>query len=66
MVGLQSQNDILKVTEAGQMIGIVQSKYLNNIAEKDHCFIKPIILPTLVVKSFDSVAATLAEMKQLI
>ena len=48
------------------MIGIVQSKYLNNIDEKDHCFIKPIILPKLVVKSFDSVAATLAEMKQLI
>ena len=65
-VGLENQNDILKLTGAGRMIGIVQSKYLNNIAEKDHCVIKRIIRPTLVFKSFHSVAATLAGMKQLI
>ena len=66
LVGQESQNDILKLTGASRMIGIVQSKYLNNIAEKDHCVIKRIIRPTLVFKSFHSVAATLAGMKQLI
>lgn len=65
-VGLENQNDILKLTGAGRIIGIIQSKY--NIAEKDHCVIKWIIRPTLVVKSFisHSISATLAGMKQLI
>ena len=65
-VGLENQNDILKLTGAGRIIGIIQSKYLNNIDEKDHCVIKWIIRPTLVVNSFHSISATLAGMKQLI
>jgi putative transposase len=41
-------------------IGIVQSKYLNNIVEQDHRFIKRITRPMLGFKAFHSAAATLA------
>ena len=60
LAGLQSLNIILKFTGAGQMIGIVQSKYLNNIVEQDHRFIKRITRPMLGFKAFHSAAATLA------
>ncbi len=58
LVGLQSLNVILKFTGAGQIIGIVQSKYLNNIVEQDHRFIKRITRPMLGFKAFHSAAAT--------
>ena len=60
LAGLQSLNVILKFTGVGQTIGIVQSKYLNNIVEQDHRFIKRITRPMLGFKAFHSAAATLA------
>ena len=60
LAGLQSINVILKFTGVGRIIGIVQSKYLNNIVEQDHRFIKRITRPMLGFKTFHSAAATLA------
>ena len=60
LAGLQSLNVILKFTGTGQIINIVQFKYLNNIVEQDHRFIKKITRPMLGFKSFHSAAATLA------
>ncbi len=40
LAGLQAVNVGLKFTGLGRIIGIVQSKYLNNIIEQDHRFIK--------------------------
>ena len=60
LAGLQSINVILKFTGVGRIIGIVQSKYLNNIVEQDHRFIKKITRPMLGFKAFHSAAATLA------
>ena len=60
LAGLQMLNVILKFTGAGRIIGIVQSKYLNNIVEQDHRFIKRITRPMLGFKAFHSAAATLA------
>jgi hypothetical protein len=58
--GLQSLNAILKFTGTGRIINIVQSKYLNNMVEQDHRFIKKITRPMLGFKAFYSAAATLA------
>ena len=41
-------------------IKIRQCKYLNNVVEQDHRFIKRIIRPMLAFKSFQSAQATLA------
>jgi putative transposase len=60
LAGLQSLNVILKFTGSGRIISIVQSKYLNNIVEQDHRFIKRITRPMLGFKAFHSAAATLA------
>jgi len=60
LAGLHSLNAILKFTGVGRIIGIVQSKYLNNIVEQDHRFIKRITRPMLGFKPFHSAAATLA------
>ena len=60
LASLQSLNVILKFTGAGRIIGMVQSKYLNNIVEQDHPFIKRITRPMLGFKAFHSAAATLA------
>ena len=60
LAGLQSLNVIVKFTGTGQIINIVQSKYLNNIFEQGHRFIKKITRPMLGFKSFHSAAATLA------
>lgn len=43
-----------------QQIEIRQIKYLNNIVEQDHRFIKEIVKPTKGFKSFTSAAATLS------
>ena len=42
------------------VITLIQSKYLNNIVEQDHRFIKKITRPMLGFKSFTSAEATLA------
>ena len=60
LAGLQKLNVILKFTGTGRIINIVQSKYINNIVEQDHRFIKRITRPMLGLKDFYSAAATLA------
>ncbi|KPU82880.1 integrase [Marinosulfonomonas sp. PRT-SC04] len=60
LAGLQAVNVILKFTGTGRIIKILQVKYLNNILEQDHRFIKRITGPMLGFKAFHSAAATLA------
>ena len=47
-------------TDENKRIKIRQCKYLNNVVEQDHRFIKRIIRPMLGFKSFRSAQATLA------
>ena len=63
LAGLQAVNVIRKFTGSGRLIRIMQSKYLNNMVEQDHRFIKRITHPTLGFKAFHSAAATLAGIK---
>ena len=60
LAGLESVNVILKFTGSGSTIKILQVKYLNNIIEQDHRFIKRITRPMLGFKAFHSADATLA------
>ena len=60
LAALQSLNVILKFTGVGRIIGIVQSKSLNNTVEQDHRFFKRITRPMPGFKAFHSAAATLA------
>ena len=57
--GLQCVNVILKFTGTGRIVKILQVKYLNNILEQDHRFIKRITRPMLGFKAFHSAVATL-------
>lgn len=59
LAGLEAVNVILKFTGTGQTIKIVQVKYLNNILEQDHRFIKRITGRMLGFKAFHSASATL-------
>ena len=60
LAGLQNLNVILKFTGTGRIINIVQSKYLNNLVEKDLRFIEKITRLMRGFKAFFSAAATLA------
>jgi putative transposase len=60
LAGLQAVNAILKFTGGGRTVEIRQVKYLNNILEQDHRFIKRITGPTMGFKAFHSASATLA------
>ena len=60
LAGLQAVNVILKFTGDGRTIEIRQVKYLNNILEQDHRFIKRITGPMMGFKAFHSAAATIA------
>lgn len=60
LAGLQAVNAILKFTRAGRTVEVLQVKYLNNILEQDHRFIKRITAPMLGFKAFHSTAATIA------
>ncbi len=60
LAGLQSVNMILKFTGTGEIIEIRQIKYLNNILEQDHRFIKRITRPMMGFKAFHSATATIA------
>jgi len=60
LAGLESVNVILKFMGSGSTIKILQVKYLNNIIEQDHRFIKRITRPMLGFKAFHSADATLA------
>ena len=53
-------NAILKFTASGWIIKILQVKYLNNILEQDHSFIKRITGTMPSFKAFHSAAAILA------
>ncbi|MFS4581494.1 IS6 family transposase [Phaeobacter sp. C3_T13_0] len=57
---LQAVNAVLKFIGAGSIIKIMQGKYLNNILEQDHRFIKRITRPMLGFKAFHSAAATIS------
>ena len=59
LAGLQAVNVILKFTGAGRTVEIRQVKYLNNILEQDHRFIKRITAPMMSFKAFHSAAATM-------
>ena len=58
LAGLQSVNVILKLTGAGRLVTIQQVKYLNNIPEQGHRFIKRITGPMMGFKAFHSATAT--------
>ncbi len=60
LVGAQAVNTILKITGHSKMIEILQVKYLNNILEQDHRFIKRITKHMLDFKAFHSASATIA------
>ena len=60
LAGLEKVNVVLKFKNSGKLIRIVQAKYLNNILEQDHRFVKKITGPMLGFKSFVSATATLA------
>lgn len=60
LTGLQHINLGLKFSRTHRPIEILRVKYLNNIVEQDHRFIKKITRPTLGFKAFHSAAATLA------
>jgi len=60
LAGLQRINVGLKFSQTHRPIEILRVKYLNNIVEQDHRFIKKITRPTLGFKAFHSAAATLA------
>jgi putative transposase len=60
LAGLQSVTVILKFTNSERIIEIRQVKYLNNILEQDHRFIKRITRHIMGFKAFHSAAATIA------
>ena len=60
LAGLQRINVGLKFSRTYQPFEILRVKYLNNIVEQDHRFIKKITRPTLGFKAFHSATATLA------
>ena len=60
LAGLMAANVFLKFTGTGRTVTIRQVKYLNNILEQDHRFIKRITVPMLGFKAFHSASATIA------
>jgi putative transposase len=60
LAGLKAVNVILKFSGSGRTIEIRQIKYMNNILERDHRFIKRITRPTMGFKALRSAAATIA------
>ena len=58
--GLENINLLFFFAGLYYLIDIIQVKYLNNIVEQDHRFIKKITKPMLGFKAFHSARATLA------
>ena len=58
--GLANINLLLILAGFATMIDICQVKYLNNIIEQDHRFIKKITKPMMGFKAFHSAQATIA------
>ena len=63
LAGIRRINVGLKFSRSKQRIAILRVKYLNNVVEQDHCFIKKITRPTLDFKAFHSAAATSVSIK---
>ena len=61
--GAQAINNILKIVGTDKLIEILQFKYLNNILEQDHRFIKRVTKHMLGFKAFHSASATIAGVK---
>ena len=59
LAGLQNMNWLLLFHGWSWLIDILQVKYLNNIIEQDHRFIKKLTRPMKGFKSFSSASATL-------
>jgi len=59
LAGLRWTNVMLKFVNGSKLIKILQVKYLNNIVEQDHRFIKKLTRPMMGFKSFRSASATL-------
>jgi putative transposase len=57
--GLENMNCLLMLAGLIGFIEILQVKYLNNIVEQDHRFIKKITNPMMGFKAFHSAKATL-------
>ena len=58
--GLANINLLLILAGFATIIDICQVKYLNNIIEQDHRFIKKITKPMMGFKAFHSAQATIA------
>ena len=59
LAGLERINIGLKFSRTHRPIEILRVKYLNNIVEQDHRFIKKITRPMMGFKAFHSAAATI-------
>lgn len=59
LAGLLWTNVMLKFTNRSKLINILQVKYLNNIVEQDHRFIKKLTRPMMGFKSVYTASATL-------
>ena len=57
--GLENMNLLLALAGWCRLIEVLQVKYLNNIMEQDHRFIKKLTRPMMSFKSFYSASATL-------
>ena len=59
LAGLKNMNSLLMLNGRYRFIDILQVKYMNNIIEQDHRFIKKITRPMKGFKAFHSASATL-------
>lgn len=59
-VGLENINFLLMLAGIISFVEIIQIKYLNNLIEQDHRFIKKITKPMMGFKAFHSAKATIA------
>ncbi|WP_424934706.1 IS6 family transposase [Amaricoccus macauensis] len=60
LAGLETMNILLILSGWFWLIEVLQVKYLNNLIEQDHRFIKKITRPMMGFKSFAAAQATLA------
>ena len=58
-VGLENINFLLMLAGIISFVEIIQIKYLNNLVEQDHRFIKKITKPMMGFKAFHSAKATI-------
>jgi putative transposase len=59
LAGLKNMNSLLMLNGRYRFIDILQVKYMNNIIEQDHRFIKKVTRPMKGFKAFHSASATL-------